>query len=915
MKKYQRLFKILSNLVKPLMLVAFFLIASITHSVFAQDWNQIIKVVASDRGAGHEFGYSVAISGDYAIVGTDQFNYLAGSAYIFKNNAGTWSEVQKIVASDGVAFDRFGNSVAISGDYAIVGALWEGEDAAGGNYLDEAGSAYIFKNNAGTWSEVQKIVASDRETWDNFGESVSISGDYVIVGVSRENHDATGGNYLEHAGSAYIFKNNAGTWSEIKKIVASDREANDLFGYPVSISGDYAIVGAYAEDHNATGGNYQGNAGSAYIFKNNAGTWSQVQKIVASDRWAGDIFGYRVAISGDYAIVGAYGEDHNDAGGNFLSEAGSAYIFKNIAGTWYQMKKIVASDGGEADLFGSSVSISGDYAIVGAWGEDHDAAGGNYLATAGSAYVFKNNAENWSEVQKIVASDREAVDMFGTSVVISGDYVLVGAVREDHDATGGNTLSSAGSAYIFKYCLSTSGTDVQTACDSFTWINNVTYTTSNNTATYTIINAAGCDSLVTLNLTINSSSTGTDVQTACDSLTWINNVTYTISNNTATYTTTNAAGCDSLVTLNLTINSSSTGTDVQTACNSFTWINNVTYNTSNNTATYTTTNAAGCDSVVTLNLTIINSSTGTDVQTACDSYTWINNVTYTASNNTATYTFTNAAGCDSVVTLNLTINYSNTGTDVQTACNSFTWINNVTYTASNNTATYTLTNAAGCDSVVTLNLTMNNSSIGTDVQTACNTFTWINNVTYTASNNTATYTLTNAAGCDSVVTLNLTINRVSDSTTTTYGVTIRANNASATYQWLDCDNNYAIINGETGQTFTATASGNYAVELTENGCVDTSACVAITIVGILENSFGNALLIYPNPTNGNFTIDLGAIYENAQILITDISGKMIESKTISQSQVLNLSIEEPAGIYIVSIQAGYKKAVIRLVKE
>ena len=186
----------------------------------------------------------------------------------------------------------------------------------------------------------------------------------------------------------------------------------------------------------------------------------------------------------------------------------------------------------------------------------------------------------------------------------------------------------------------------------------------------------------------------------------------------------NAAGCDSVVTLNLTINNSTTGTDVQTACDSYKWIDGVTYTSSNTSAKDTLVNAAGCDSVVTLNLTI-NSNTGTDVQTACDSYTWINNITYTSSNTSAKDTLVNAAGCDSVVTLNLTINNSNTGTDVQTACDSYKWIDGVTYTASNTSAKDTLVNAAGCDSVVTLNLTINNSNTGTDTHTACDSYTWI----------------------------------------------------------------------------------------------------------------------------------------------------------------------------------------------
>ena len=213
-----------------------------------------------------------------------------------------------------------------------------------------------------------------------------------------------------------------------------------------------------------------------------------------------------------------------------------------------------------------------------------------------------------------------------------------------------------------------------------------------------------------------------------------------------------------------------------------------------------------------------------------------------------------------------------------------------------------------------------NSSLtvtGTDIRTECNSYTWIDGNTYTASNNTATFNIVAGAanGCDSLVTLDLTINSVSDLTTSITGVTITANNTGATYQWLDCDNNNAIIVGETGQTFSATSNGNYAVELTENGCVDTSACVTILSVGILENDFGNNLIIYPNPTSGNFSIDLGDTYENIQIVITDVHGKRIESDNIIQSQILSLSIDESNGIYFVSLTAGDKRAVIRLVKE
>ena len=176
---------------------------------------------------------------------------------------------------------------------------------------------------------------------------------------------------------------------------------------------------------------------------------------MASDRATNDYFGYSVSISGSYIIVGAYYEDEDESGANTLLNAGSAYIFaKDQGGTdnWGQVKKIVASDRAAGDYFGNSVSISGSNAIVGANLEDEDATGGSTFGNAGSAYIFvkdQGGDGNWGQVKKIVASDRAAEDYFGTSVSISGNYVIVGAYYEDEDAVGGATLSSAGSAYLF----------------------------------------------------------------------------------------------------------------------------------------------------------------------------------------------------------------------------------------------------------------------------------------------------------------------------------------------------------------------------------------------------------------------------------------------------------------------------------
>jgi len=428
--------------------------------------------------------------------------------------------------------------------------------------------------------------------------------------------------------------------------------------------------------------------------------------------------------------------------------------------------------------------------------------------------------------------------------------------------------------------------------------------------------SSGSEDIYVLKLkAINNFLTGVDVQTACDSYTWIDGNVYTASNNTATDTLRNSAGCDSIVTLNLTINNASTGTDAQTACDSYTWIDGNVYTASNNTATHTLTNVVGCDSVVTLNLTINNASTGTDAQTACDSYTWIDGNVYTVSNNTATHTLTNAVGCDSVVTLNLTINNASTGTDAQTACDSYTWIDGNVYTASNNTATHTLTNAVGCDSVVTLNLTINNASTGTDAQTACDSYTWIDGNVYTASNNTATHTLTNAAGCDSVVTLNLILNTV-DTTISQNGLTLTANQNGGTYQWIDCNNGNASITGETAQSFTPVVNGDYAVIITANNCTDTSTCFNLIVNSIPVAIDKSEVRIYPNPTLGQVVIDFEQIVEKGTARLVDVHGRLLLEKSLNDSKSIELNISRlPTAVYFLELQTSKGSYNSKIIKE
>jgi len=402
----------------------------------AQSWNKLIKVVAPDRAAYDYFGDAVSMSGDYAIVGAlnesedaSGINTIdgAGSAFIFEKDASNWSQVQKIVASDRDELDYFGSSVSINGDYAIVGAFHAG--------IEDTGSAYIFeRDGTGRWNEAQILVPSDKQAYASFGYSVSISGNFALVGTPGESIDSLAG-----TGSAYIFeRDGSGNWNLLQKIQASDKGSWDFFGRSVSISGDYAIVGAYAEDEDVAGGNTQDDAGSAYIFeRDGGGNWRQVQKIVALYREDGDKFGGSVSISGNYALVGAkFASDA--AGGISKYAAGTAYVFeRDGSGNWNQGQQILPNDWSSQDNFGCSVSISFGSAIVGACND------------SGVVYIFERDSDgNWDQSRKILAPDRSPYDGFGSAVSISGNNAIIAAPREEEDEIGGDTMSAAGSVYL-----------------------------------------------------------------------------------------------------------------------------------------------------------------------------------------------------------------------------------------------------------------------------------------------------------------------------------------------------------------------------------------------------------------------------------------------------------------------------------
>jgi len=313
------------------------------------NWVQEAKLLASDGEHHDYFGGSVAIAGDTIVIGAyggGASGYESGSAYVFRHNGANWVEEAILLASDAAEDDAFGSSVAISGVTAVIGAISDDDNG------ESSGSAYVFRYDSTNWVEEAKLLASDGTAEDHFGSAVSLFDDTAVIGASGDWSD--GG----ETGSAYVFRHNGTDWVEEAKLLASDGEHHDSFGDAVSISGNTIVIGARGDSDNDF------LSGSAYVFRLERRGWVQEVKLLASDGAWHDYFGGSVSISGDSIVIGAHGDDDNGL------DAGSAYVFWYDGLGWVEQIKLLASDGAAEDAFGSSVSISGNTAIIGAYGDD-----------------------------------------------------------------------------------------------------------------------------------------------------------------------------------------------------------------------------------------------------------------------------------------------------------------------------------------------------------------------------------------------------------------------------------------------------------------------------------------------------------------------------------------------------------------
>lgn len=384
-------------------------------------WSQQAYLKASNTGKSDSFGISVAVSGDTLVVGakaedsgTSGVNKTpnesasdSGAAYVFVRSGGTWSQQAYLKASNTGASDRFGESVAVSGDTVVVGAIGESSSTTGvnstpNNSAATSGAAYVFVRSGVTWSQQAYLKASNTGAIDYFGVSVAVNGDTLVVGASGESSRTSGVNSTPddsapYCGAAYVFTRSGVTWSQQAYLKASNPERDDYFGNSVAVSGDTVAVSApYNNGSQASG--IASDSGSVYVFVRSSGTWSQQAFLRASNAGTNDAFGCSLALSEDTLVVGALGESSSTAGVNSTPDesafgSGAAYVFGRSGSTWSQQAYLKSSNPDTNDNFGHSVAVVGNTIVVGALYEDSSTTGVNSMPnesarSSGAAYVF-----------------------------------------------------------------------------------------------------------------------------------------------------------------------------------------------------------------------------------------------------------------------------------------------------------------------------------------------------------------------------------------------------------------------------------------------------------------------------------------------------------------------------------------------
>lgn len=375
-----------------------------------------VKLVPHDPADGQEFSWALAAEEDRVLVGSfggsaDQIN---GAGYLFERSNGSWAEIKKLTSPSSAIFDGFGQAVALSQGRALIGARYDGELGA------EAGAAHVFVRSGAQWTLEASLRASDGAADDEFGQTVALFGTCALVGSAYA--DAAG----DFSGAAYAFELVNGVWTEAAKLVPAEIEAGDVFGFSVALHGDLAAIGAPGDDDLGT------SSGAVYVFRREGTTWTLEQRLTPDAPTSHVGFGHALALHADTLLIGTSGDDEQG------ENSGAALVFVRSGGQWTEQQKLVSGAPSPSAFFGFAVALAQDFAVVGAYGDDH----GGVFSQAGSADVFRRNAGQWTALDRLIDVTPESAEYFGFAVAASGESAFVGS-PDDHEPgplRGGTTV-------------------------------------------------------------------------------------------------------------------------------------------------------------------------------------------------------------------------------------------------------------------------------------------------------------------------------------------------------------------------------------------------------------------------------------------------------------------------------------------
>ncbi|RJP38540.1 MAG: hypothetical protein C4547_04485 [Phycisphaerales bacterium] len=367
------------------------------------------RLLASDARVRAEFGASVSVRGDSAVIGATETGRGPGAAYVFRQNGFDWIEEAKLSASDGATGDLFGCAVAMGDDVVVVGARWNYASVAG------AGAAYVFRFDGREWNEEAKLTASDPVVDLRFGASVAIDGDVVVVGVGNPDR--------EFIGAAYAFRFDGRKWTQEAKLQASDGEPNDDFGQHVFLDGDRLAISAHSKDVVGP------QSGAVYYFEHDGQLWRERQRIWSEHTQPYDRFGDELSFVGDVMIVTDYHSRPRIS------------VFRFDGQRWHEEASLAVSD--------PNVRLNGGVAIYG----DHAAVGVpemriGYPQGAGAAFLFRYDGEGWRELAMLPNPEPYSYDYFGSALAMNGGRLFVG-VENDTVSWNGSPFDP-GSTFVYE---------------------------------------------------------------------------------------------------------------------------------------------------------------------------------------------------------------------------------------------------------------------------------------------------------------------------------------------------------------------------------------------------------------------------------------------------------------------------------